>query len=593
MPKDDPGQKPLPHPPTGPRPTPTNPRPVDFGANVFIFDPSMPISDIQSKTKQVLNQQQANQFGTERVAFFFKPGSYDKLFVEIGYYTTVHGLGSSPDDVNIIGGLQSTGIPPEGSALNNFWRGAENLAVTPTIQNRPLTPTNDNINMWAVSQATYLRRVHIKGNLFLYDYNFDGKKNFSSGGFIADSAIDNKIISGTQQQFLTRNTTLTNWFGAVWNMVFVGDNQPPSGSFPNPPFTVVDKTPVIREKPYLVIDGHGNYAVHVPALTQASQGPSWASATAPATTLPIKQFYIAKAATDTADTLNAALHQGYHLILTPGVYHLTRSLEVNYPDTVVLGLGMATLTSDCGKPAMTIADVDGVSVSGILFDAGLLPLSSILVVGPHTSNVDHSAKPIALHDLSCRVGGAAVASAQNCFTINANNVILDNVWLWRADHGPQNNLFVAWDKNPSQNGLTVNGHDVTAYGLFVEHFEQYQTVWNGERGSTYFYQSEIPYDVPNQAAWQQRGEKGYPSYKVSDQVTTHTARGLGIYSVFNNPNVQLDNAIETPTRPGISMQHMVIVWIPGVAGTAINHIINGQGGPVFDRGGGGVDVAFL
>src|SRR5271155_3308263 len=224
MSKDDPGQTPLPHPPTGPRPTPTNPNPVDFGSNVFIFDTSMSVSDIQSKTKQILDQQQANQFGTERIAFFFKPGSYNQLFVEIGYYTTVHGLGPSPDDVNIIGGVQSTGGPPNGLALNNFWRGVENLAVTPTIQNRPLTPTNDNINMWAVSQATYLRRVHIKGNLFLYDYNFDGQGNYSSGGFIADSAIDNKIISGTQQQFSTRNTTLTNWFNAVWNMVFVGDN---------------------------------------------------------------------------------------------------------------------------------------------------------------------------------------------------------------------------------------------------------------------------------------------------------------------------------------------------------------------------------
>ena len=167
------------------------------------------------------------------------------------------------------------------------------------------------------------------------------------------------------------------------------------------------------------------------------------------------------------------------------------------------------------------------------------------------------------------------------------------MWLWRADHGPSNNLFVAWDKNPSQNGLTVNGHDVTAYGLFVEHFEQYQTVWNGERGSTYFYQSEIPYDVPNQAAWQQNGEKGYPSYKVSNNVTTHTARGLGVYCFFLNPNVQADNAIETPTGPHISMQHMVTVWIGKAAGTAINHIINGQGGPVHDPGNGKVATSFL
>jgi hypothetical protein len=594
MSKDEPGQNPLPHPPMGPRPTPTNPNPVDFGPNVFIFDPSMSISDIQSKTTQILNQQQANQFGTERIAFFFKPGSYDNLVVDIGYYTTIHGLGSSPDDVNIIGGVQSAGDPTQGgSALNNFWRGVENLAVTPTVNNRPLTPTNENINMWAVSQATHMRRVHIKGNLFLYDYHFDGQGNYSSGGFIADSAIDNKIISGTQQQFLTRNTTLTNWYNGVWNMVFVGDNQPPSGTFPNPPFTVVDQTPVVREKPYLVVDSSGNYAVQVPALRQASQGPSWVGSPVASTSLPINQFYIANAATDTANTLNAALQQGYHLILTPGVYHLASSLDVNYPDTVILGLGMATLTPDNGQPAMTIADVDGVSISGILFDAGLQPLPSILVVGPNASGVDHSAKPIALYDLSCRVGGAALASVQNCFTINANNVILDNVWLWRADHGPPNTQFVDWGKNPAQNGLTVNGHDVTAYGLFVEHFEGYQTLWNGERGSTYFYQSEIPYDVPNQTAWQQNGENGYPSYKVSNQVTTHTARGLGVYCFFQKPNVQLDNAIETPTGSGISMQHMVTVWLGKAAGTAINHILNGQGNAVVDGGGGKVTTSFL
>ena len=338
------------------------------------------------------------------------------------------------------------------------------------------------------------------------------------------------------------------------------------------------KTPVIREKPYLVIDSAGNYSVQVPGLKKNSQGTSWAGTPDSVTTLPINQFYIAKAATDTADSLNAALQQGYHLIITPGIYHLSSSLEVNYPDTVILGLGMATLTPDNGTPAMTIADVDGVSVSGILFDAGAKQSPSLLIVGPSTSNVDHSANPTALYDLSCRIGGAAAGLAQNCFTINVNNVILDNVWLWRADHGQG----VGWGVNAAQNGITVNGQNVTAYGLFVEHFEGFQTLWNGNGGSVYFYQSECPYDVPNQAAWQQNGEKGYPSYKVSNQVTTHTAEGLGVYSNFLT-DVQLDNAIETPKGPGIQMEHMVTIWLNGTPGSSINHIINGTGNAVTDN----------
>ncbi len=54
-------------------------------------------------------------------------------------------------------------------------------------------------NVWAVSQGTELRRLHVRGNIALDD------GGWSSGGFIADSLIDGTINSGTQQQFLTRN----------------------------------------------------------------------------------------------------------------------------------------------------------------------------------------------------------------------------------------------------------------------------------------------------------------------------------------------------------------------------------------------------
>ena len=188
------------------RPTSLNPKPVDFGDNVLIFDPSMSTAEILQKMGQIpqTQYQEASQFATGRYAYFFKPGQYNNLSVEVGYYVTVHGLGYSPDDVTISGGVQSLPPSADGSALNNFWRGVENLAIKPTV--------NGDINGWAVSQATFLRRVHIMGQLFLWDFRHDQdnpKLNFASGGFIADSAVDVQVISGPQQQFLTRNTALT------------------------------------------------------------------------------------------------------------------------------------------------------------------------------------------------------------------------------------------------------------------------------------------------------------------------------------------------------------------------------------------------
>ena len=367
-------------------------------------------------------------------------------------------------------------------------------------------------------------------------------------------------------------------------MVFVGDKQPPSGSWPQTPFTVVEKTPVIREKPYLVFDGN-NYAVQVPCLKSNSQGTSWSTTPDPVTTIPINQFYIAQAKTDTAASLNTALTQGLHMILTPGIYHLADSLQITHPDTVILGLGMATLIPDNGTPAITVSDVPGVSISGLILDAGPRQSLTLLLVSPTTSKTDHSANPIALFDLSARVGGATLGSTQSCITINAANTLLDNIWLWRADHG--NPGTVGWEVNTAAHGIIVNADHVVAYGLFVEHFQQHQTLWTGNGGQTYFYQSETPYDVPAQDQWQQQqqqpreNELGYPSYKVADTVTSHLATGLGVYCNFTAAKIELGNAIETPIgRSGVKMSHMVTRWLNGVGESGINHVINGTGDPV-------------
>ena len=411
----------------------------DFGPNVLLLDPSDPAAEAQSRLDAVFGQQERNQFGLERYAVLFKPGQY-AVDVNIGFYTQVLGLGALPDDVAISGAVHSdANWLGNQNATCNFWRSCENLSVTP-LRAAPLT--------WAVSQATWMRRVHVRGDLNLWD------GGWSSGGFLADSQIDGQVNSGSQQQWLSRNADWGQWNGHNWNMVFVGVTHPPAGDFPDPPFTVIAETPPIREKPYLCLDDEGHYIVRVPAWqAHGTTGTSWAGTPAPFTDVPLDRFYLAQADRDTAATLNAALDEGRHLLLTPGVYHLEAALCVTQPDTIILGLGFATLIPDHGTPAITVSDVSGVSLCSLIAEAGPANSEVLVQIGVPNSRQDHARNPTCLYDLCCRVGGAAAGAASVCLEIHSRDVVVDNLWLWRADHG----AGADWDSNPCANGLVVQG----------------------------------------------------------------------------------------------------------------------------------------
>jgi hypothetical protein len=538
----------------------------DFGPNVLIFDPTM--TNIQSQINAVFTQMKYNQFGTNRYALCFKPGQYPNLDIPVGFYTEVLGLGQMPDDVTIPCYLHSDGILVNENATMNFWRSVENVSISPT--------NSADYMMWAVSQGTGLRRIHIQGNISLANFT-DG--NWSSGGFMADSKVDNTISTLSQQQWLSRNDNWGSWNGGVWNMVFVGISNPPAGTWPTKVYTTVTNTPLIAEKPYLYLDSNGNYAVMVPALQTNSVGITWANGPTPATSIPIGQFYVAHSDTDSAASINAALNAGLNLILTPGYYQLSSSILVTRPDTIILGLGYPTLVPQTAAPALVVSDVDGVKVAGLVFDAGPVQTPALMQVGTAKSSIDHSRDPIFLYDIFMRVGGTAVGKTVTCLQINANDVVGDNFWLWRADHGNG----VGWTQNTCANGLVVNGDRVTTYGLFVEHEQQYQTLWNGNWGRVYMYQSELPYDPPSQAAWSHDGINGYASYKVADSVTSHQGYGIGVYAVFiDSTNISCFNAIETPTNSQqVNMHDLTTVYIGGnVSGngsSTLDHIINGTG----------------
>ncbi|WP_165226583.1 coagulation factor 5/8 type domain-containing protein [Aquisphaera insulae] len=537
--------------------TPAPAEEPDLGPNVLILDPSMPSAEIQKTLNAVFHEQEHSQFGGGRHAYLFKPGTYD-LDVNLGFYTQALGLGTSPGDVVIRGSVHSEADWMRGNATCTFWRGAENLTVQPTSP----TPIN-----FAVSQGTSFRRVHVHGHLNLWD------GGWSSGGFLADSRVDGRVNSGTQQQWLSRNTEWRQWLGANWNMVFVGADNPPTEPWPGKPYTVISETPRIREKPYMVQHGRGGLAVRVPALVaSASRGVSWSGGEKGGETVSIERFLVAQAGKDTAATMNSALANGKHLLLTPGVYHLDEPIQVTRPGTVVLGLGIATLVPDRGTPAMVIDDVDGASICGIMIDAGRQKSPVLLQVG-RAGKAGHSTNPTLLADVFCRVGGASPGAADACLVIDSDDVIGDNLWIWRADHG----AGAKWDVNRAKNGLIVNGDDVTIYGLFVEHFQEYQTLWNGENGRVFFYQCELPYDAPTQEAWRHDGVNGYAAYKVASGVTRHEARGLGVYGVFLHSPTKSENAIEAPEAPGVAIHHVISVWITGRPGTEITHIRSGKG----------------
>jgi len=554
----------------------------DFGPNVHVLRPDTP--GLQQQILDIYEAQQPNHFGPRRDAILLMPGTYEGLRIPVGFYTQVLGLGAHPDDVHVIGDLRSTALLAKDNATQNFWRGAENFSITPTLG------IGDNTMQWAVSQAIPFRRMHVRGNIRLAQ-----NQGWSSGGWFSDVLIDGHVDSATQQQWISRNTEWANWTGSNWNMVFVGVPRPPAGTFPIPGqrYTTVERTPLVREKPYLFIDAHGEYAVRVPALRRDSQGISWAGrALPPGRTLPLASFFVAKAG-DSAATLNAHLSAGQHLLLTPGEYLLDDTLRVTRPGTVVLGIGFPTLRSENGKPLMSTADVDGLTLSGLFFDAGRDDSGVLLEVGPQGAAKRHRADPSVLHDVFFRIGGAAAGRVHTALRINAHDTIVDHTWIWRADHGEG----VGWTSNPAAHGLVVNGEDVTVYGLFVEHFQAEQVLWRGNGGRVYFFQSELPYDPPDQTAWTRPKDpkgpsgpsgpsgsngRGFPAYSVADSVTRHEAWGLGAYSVFRHTDVALDRAIEAPARPGVRLHHMITVCL--VDKGSIEHVVNEQGPPARCKG---------
>lgn len=428
-----------------------------WGSNVHMIDESWTTPQIQQLFDTVFQKQVNNEMGEERYGIYFKPGVYgsanEPLMVQVGYYTEVAGLGKNPDDVVVYGKIEVYNrcfdpilfeeegkfVPYDGSghciALNNFWRSLSNLSVH--IISRDQDSCRATANFWAVSQASSMRRVSfVNGDVSLMDYCT--MPAFASGGFLADSKFSGGVENGSQQQWISRNINVKrSWTGSVWNQVFLGSFGVPPGreSFPDPPISTMDLTPVSREKPYLYLGEDEQFYIFLPSAVTNSRGPSWDKGT-PGRSIPLDELLVVTSTT-TAGAINQALSSGRHLLFTPGVYDIYETIEITKPGTVVLGMGHATLTARGGAVAIKTSNAPGIVLAGITIDAGEAESPYLLQVGSKSDKFqpNEPADPITLSDFYIRVGGPHIGKTTVAIEINSDNALIDHAWIWRADHG--------------------------------------------------------------------------------------------------------------------------------------------------------------
>jgi len=602
-----------------------------FGEHFFVFWPDDCTWEIQREVNRVGDAMRTHanvaQFAQERYAFYFMPGDFDfegiGARLNIGFYMTISGLGRDPRDttLNFASGRSGVFTPVALTLWNelgnastqgrngthNFWRKAENFQINGLLE-------------WSVSQAAPIRRIAANGVT-----NFHYVGGWVSGGFAADMRFNGAVSAGSQQQWYTRSSHFGSGAisGGAWNIF---TNASTGAAHPNnymtggintwltPDMPWLYDTPdmqwinnptgmeYFREKPFLYFDTETNrYMVFVPGWRENAIGPSWGGEPGTdtygaglGTSIDLEDYFFIAREGDNAEIINAHLDYGYNLLLAPAMFVAEDPIFVGNENTIVLGTGMATVAPGRTnyEGAIMVSDVGGVVVASIVLDAHYMS-KYLIRVGEVGADRDHSNNPTFVSDVFVRVGGQVhhAIHTEVSVQINSNNVVGDHFWIWRGDHG----RGIRWDRNVGTFGLVVLGDDVTMHGLFVEHYQKYQTVWRGERGRIYFYQSETPYEFPFQV-WshtvgrpREEWTRGWADIKICNEVEYFFAYCLGFYGVHNQFAMVRENAVEAPHRPGVMFRDLFTNEIGGAGGGGNGRtlrVINGTGDCTEDGPGG-------
>ncbi|CAH0543236.1 beta-1,3-glucanase family protein [Vibrio marisflavi] len=578
------------------------------------------------------------QWSHNRYAILIGEGNYEMPDpFRLNYYMEVTGVSefdalNKDQKVKVMPGinaLNSSGNTAPG-ALNNFWRSLANLNVDSTALLTPINPDKPNdrnpagVLRFGVSQASGIRNVYFSGkDLLMCDWNtINWACGQASGGFIANSYIDGEMNLGSQQQFYIGNTYAKMFKGSVWNYV-LHNAKSGDGITKHPyPFTDVNDGHKVLTKPRLIVNSN--------QLWEIDDGnPSHNN-------IDINDFVVLSAGnssdvlTADVDKIQDALNSGKKgLLILPGVYDFTKRLHVK-ENQIVLGIGMPSLICDAIEGCL-LTDDQSIRVAGITLEPGIIAdksaKNSLLTVGDYKQDhpsIQDKRDAVILQDVYCRVARTRDVSklsenhspsAYSCITVNANDVIGENLWLWRADHDAQSghdkysyNNQVDWDTDEAQYGLIVNGDDVVMNGLAVEHFKNYQTIWNGKNGVINFYQSEMPYTLPEDDSANtpkvdcvasdgqvEQEIKSYavcPSLYVAKTATGFVGNGIGVYSYlpkeYNHGRMQqtivAETAIYIAANPeDVSIKNSVNRWLNGGKNSGISYNILDAAGNKYGR----------
>lgn len=566
------------------------PNPPTWPLSVNIFNSNMPSSEILNKVNEAFSNNGGDprtscshgQFSDKRYAHMFLPGNYNNLDIPVGYYTSVYGLGISPLDTIFNGGKgvyceEACGLYGTG-ALDTFWRSAENFHSTSNY-----AWAVGNGMSWVVSQAAPLRNVKVDNDLLLFEYlnEYCCDAGYASGGWISGLDVGGTTKFGSQQQFMVRNSKSNKFDLPVWNGVFAAVDGAPSaqcgqisnGQSANASISVLPTIPLVAEKPYITSTDGKIFKLIVPSVqSEIPSGVTWTSSGFQSSKeIDFSSVYVTKT-TDTSSIINEKLSEGLHIVITPGIYTLDDSLNVQYENQVILGLGLATLIAPSnGNPCIRVGDVSGVRIAGLLLEAGKWETKGgMLQIGSSGKFQGTKSNPVVVTDVFARVGGpnTGVGPVDTMFSVNSGYTVIDNTWLWRADHTAEG--LVYHSDNPVKNGLVVNSDNVYAYGLASEHTTEDNVVWNGNNGLTYFYQAEIMYDVTD-ANWP------YSCYKIGSNVDTHTGSGLGCYTYFRDASVYSESGIKTNGGKNVKIDKAVSVWLNGNQLSGLNNVIDSDG----------------
>ncbi len=569
--------------------------PPTWPDSVLIFSPEDEniVEKINEKTAHL--QTTEGHFSDSRVAILFKPGTYS-VDVQVGYYVQVLGLGENVSDVVFKGdkGVYCPCIDPgKAGSLDTFWRSAENFTTE-------AGPTEGRGGMlWAVSQASPIRRIHVKNDLLLHHNGA-----YASGGFMSNIKVDRNTEMGSQQQWMTRNSELAKLpIGGAWNFVYVGtigahETSGRSKNNENCDLAInnIKKTPLHAEKPFITCKDN-KWFLQIPKLKENSIGVDFEVNDVDYTTVDFNQVYVASEK-DTSEQIQHYIDLSYHILLTPGNYKLDDTLTLKCNDQVILGIGMATLVAPTnGNPCIYIPDVlENVRVAGLMLQASkILTENQIAPVlfkwGENDSleKKEKSSKNISgvINDIFVRIGGPDIEKNINVdimMQINSHFVIGDNIWLWHNDHSklaegeePRENEqyhLTTYDEYICNTCLEVNGNDVTIYALAAEHSLQDLVVFNGNNCKVYFFQSELPYCI-NQENY---GNKNFVGYRVAEHVNQHLAIGHGVYSYFRDFSPIIETAMTAPEKEGIIFINPFTRYLNGKG--EISSVLNGKGEPI-------------